>query len=93
MLFKIDGIEAQMKSLLAKRAKDIKFSIVHFSPMHYFRHLDVWTPDVVYCMVKPDVFNAYYVIEEKESHMPLAVSDSTTELQIYADLYHMKLSE
>lgn len=94
MISKFDGAAAQMKSVTSREVKDAKFQIAHFSPVHYLGNLHLWASNLINSMMKtPDMFNVYYVIEDKLSHVPFAVSDSKTELQIYADLNDMKLSE
>lgn len=86
MITKLDGAEFPMK--------DPEFQVVHFSPFHYLENLHLWTPNLINSLLKiPDMFNVFYVIEDKLSHVPFAVSDSKTELQVYADLNGMKLSE
>lgn len=94
MINKLDDAAVQLKSLLVQEVKDSEFQIAHFSPVHYLGNLHLWPYNIINSMMKtPDAFNVFYVIEEKLSHVPFAVSDSKTELQIYADLNGMKLSE
>lgn len=94
MISKLDDAAVQMKSVTSQEVKDAEFQIAHFSPVHYLGNLHLWAYNVINSMMKtPDAFNVFYVIEEKLSHVPFAVSDSKTELQVYADLNGMKLSE
>ena len=94
MISKLDDAAVQMKSVTTQEVSDAEFQIAHFSPVHYLGNLHLWASNLINSMMKtPDVFNVFYVIEEKLSHIPFAVSDSKTELQVYADLNGMKLSE
>ena len=94
MISKLDDAAVQMKSVTTQEVSDAEFQIAHFSPVHYLGNLHLWADNVINSMMKtPDAFNVFYVIEEKLSHIPFAVSDSKTELQVYADLNGMKLSE
>lgn len=94
MITKLDEAAVQMKSVTSQEVKDAEFQIAHFAPVHYLGNLRLWAENVINSMVKtPDMFNVFYVIEETLSHVPFAVSDSKAELQVYADLNGMKLSE
>ena len=94
MINRLDDAAVQMKSVTTQDVNDAEFQIVYFSPVHYLGNLHLWPYNIINSMMKtPDAFNVFYVIEEKLSHIPFAVSDSKTELQVYADLNGMKLSE
>ena len=94
MMSKFDDAAVQMKSVTSQEVTDAEFQIAHFSPVHYLGNLHLWAPNLINSIVKTlDMFDVFYVIEDKWSHVPFAVSDSKTELQVYADLNGMKLSE
>lgn len=69
-----------------------KFAVVCFVPSHYFMNAQLW-PAGLFASLLQAGWPDYYVLEDKLKHVPFAVSDSAEELQIYADLHHMKLSE
>lgn len=90
MFFKLDKYKAQMTVDM----QDAKFCIVNFAPVHYFGNIPLWSNNALDMITKtPDMFVIFYVIEDKFSHTPFAISDSKDELQIYADLNGMELSE
>ena len=94
MIAKIDEAAVQMKSFTSQEVKGSEFQIVHFSPCHYLGNLHLWEENVINSMLgMSNMFDVFYVIEDKLAHVPFAVSDSKTELQVYADLNGMKLSE
>lgn len=84
MIAKLKDIDESIKT---------KFAIVCFVPSHYFMNAQLWPSGLLASLLQAGAWSDYYVLEDKLKHVPFAVSDSKTELQVYADLNGMKLSE